>query len=171
MKALLKFDHDTYDDLIAHLLPPDKDQEQAAFVFTRAVRTQHQIIFESVETAKLGHDDFILQDEDYLEMTDETRATLIKRAHDLNASMVELHSHRGPWRPKFSLSDRMGFKETVPHMWWRLRKRPYVAIVVASAGFDALLWLDDPKVPRRLDGLVAGSRLLRPTNLSLGGWG
>jgi hypothetical protein len=171
MKALLKFDHHVYDDLIGHLLPRDDGKEQAAFVFAHAARSPHQVVFESVEIAKLGPGDFILQDEDYLEMTDKTRAWLIKRAHDLDASLVELHSHRGPWRPKFSPSDRAGLSETVPHMWWRLRKRPYLAIVIAKAGFDALLWLDDPKVPRPLDGLLAGSRLLKPTNLSLGSWG
>jgi hypothetical protein len=171
MKALLKFDDDAYDDLISHLLPPNESREQAAFAFTRVVRGPQQAVFETVEIAKLGPRDFVFQHEDYLEMTDETRARLIKRAHELDTSLVELHSHGGPWRPKFSPSDRAGLKETVPHMWWRLRKRPYLAVVVAKAGFDALLWLDDPKMPQPLDGLIAGSRLLKPTNLSLGGWG
>jgi hypothetical protein len=170
MKALLKFDAGEYDDLIAHLLPPDNEQEQAAFVFARVTRTPHQIVFEAAEFAKLGPTDFITQYEDFLEITDETRARLIKRAHDLDTSLVEFHSHGGPWRPSFSPADRAGLKETVPHMWWRLRKRPYLAIVVAKAGFDALLWLDDPKLPRPLDGLFADSLFLKPTNLSLGGW-
>jgi hypothetical protein len=170
MKALLKLDTGGYDDLIAHLLPPDDEEEQAAFVFAHVARTPHQVVFEAAEIAKLGPSDFIAQHDDFLEMTDETRARLIKRAHDLDTSLVEFHSHGGPWRPAFSPSDRTGLKETVPHMWWRLRKRPYLAIVVAKAGFDALLWLDDPKLPRPLDGLLVGSRLLTPTNLSLGGW-
>lgn len=104
-------------------------------------------------------------------MADRTRAALIKRAHDLDASLVELHSHPGPWPAAFSYADRMGLRETVPHMWWRLKKRPYLAFVVASSSFDALVWLDGPKMPRRLDGLVVGERFLRPTNFSLRGWG
>ncbi len=51
-----------------------------------------------------------------------------------------------------------------------LKKRPYLAIVVARSGFDALVWLDNPKRPQQLDGILAGDRLLRPTNKSLGGW-
>src|SRR5258705_334745 len=38
MKALLKVDDGTYDDLIAHLLPSKNEQEQAAFVFARVAR-------------------------------------------------------------------------------------------------------------------------------------
>ena len=123
-----------------------------------------------IEATKLAASDFAVQEGEYLEMADATRARLIKRAHDLGASLVEMHSHPGPWPAAFSPSDRMGLKETVPHMWWRLKGRPYLAIVVAPSDFDALLWLDNPHVPRPLDGVLAGKRLLRPTNKSLKGW-
>lgn len=170
MKAILNLGHGLYKDLIGHLLPRECRQEQGAFLFARAVRSDGEIVFEVIESAKLGRDDFAMQEGDYLEMADETRARLIKRAHDLNASLVEMHSHLGPWPAAFSPSDHMGLGETVPHMWWRLKKRPYIAIVVARSGFDALLWLDDPKSPRGLDGVRAGDRLLRPTDNSLRGW-
>ena len=170
MKALLKLDHGLYHDLMAHLLPSENDQEQAAFLFARAERSDSQILFEVVEAVKLEPADFSAQAGDYLEMADETRAGLIKQAHDLGASLVEMHSHLGPWPACFSPSDHAGLKETVPHMWWRLRKRPYLALVVAGTGFDALLWLDNPETPRPLDGLLAGDLLLRPTNNSLKGW-
>lgn len=171
MKAFLKIADGERDELLAHLLPVDSENEQAAFLFVRAARSDHQVIFEVAETQKLGLGDFAVQQSDYLEMSDATRAALIKRAHDLDTSLVELHSHPGPWPAGFSSADREGLKETVPHMWWRLKKRPYLAIVVARSGFDALLWLDSPKTPRPLDGVLAGDRLLKPTNFSLGGWG
>lgn len=170
MKALLKFPNGLHEDLMEHLLPPGCQQEQAAFLFVRATRGDQQIIFDSIEAKKLGPADFALQEGDYLEMADTTRARLIKRAHDLNASLVEMHSHPGPWPAAFSPYDRAGLEETVPHMWWRLKKQPYLSIVVAHSGFDALLWLDNPKIPRALDGLLAGNHLLRPTNNSLKGW-
>jgi hypothetical protein len=170
VKALLKINDALYDDVIAHLLPPDTEQEQAAFLYVRAVRSPSQVVFEVIEAEKLGLGDFVVQEGDFLEMTDETRSRLVKRAHDLEASLAELHSHIGPWQAGFSISDRKGLKETVAHMWWRLRKRPYLAIVVAKSGFDALLWLDNPKMPRALDGIFARNRLMKPTNLSLGGW-
>jgi hypothetical protein len=171
MKAFLKMDGGALDELTAHLLPPGSGREQAAFLFARAIRSDHQVTFEVAETQKLGPGDFAIQQDDYLELADATRAGLIKRAHDLDTSLVELHSHPGPWPAGFSYADRLGLQETVPHMWWRLKKRPYLAIVVANSGFDALLWLDNPKVPRPLDAIIAGERLLKPTNFSLGGWG
>lgn len=170
MRTLLKLDDELYDGLMAHLLPPGCEQEQAAFLFARQARADHQVLFEVVEATKLGPADFAAQQGDYLEMTDEKRAWLIKRAHDLGASLVEMHSHLGPWPAAFSLADRAGLRETVSHMWWRLRNRPYLAVVVTGSGFDALLWLDNPKTPRALDGLLTGNRLLRPTNNSLEDW-
>lgn len=170
MKAILNLGNSLYVELMAHLLPPKCRQEQGAFLFAHAARSDGEIVFEVIEAAKLGRGDFAVQESDYLEMADETRAGLIKRAHDLDALLVEMHSHLGPWPAAFSPSDRLGLAETVPHMWWRLNKRPYIAIVVAGSGFDALLWLDDPKSPRALDGVRAGDRLLKPSNNSLRGW-
>ncbi len=170
MKALLALDEGLYGDLIAHLLPPGESPEQAAFLFARPSCSDDQIVFEVFEAAPLGACDFAAQNDYHLELADATRARLIKRAHDLSASLVEMHSHLGSWPAAFSVSDRAGLRDTVQHMWWRLRKRPYIAVVVASSGFDALLWLDNPRTPRQLDGLLTGDRLLRPTNNSLRGW-
>lgn len=171
MKALPKIDDGHYEELMAHLLPPGSNQEQAAFLFARSTRTDHQVLFEVLEARKLGSADFARQEGDYLEMADATRAGLIKQAHDLGASLIEMHSHLGPWPAGFSYADRCGLQETVPHMWWRLKKRPYLALVVTNSSFDALLWLDNAKVPRPLDALLVGDQVLTPTNFSLGGWG
>lgn len=170
MKTLLKMPAGLFDDLTAHLLPRGSLREEAAFLFVIADRADDRIVFNVLETTKLAPADFESQHGDYLELADETRAGLIKRAHDLGASLVEMHSHPGPFPAAFSRADRIGLTETVPHMWWRLRKRPYLALVVAPSGFDALIWLDSAKVPRQLDGVLDGDRLLRPTNNSLGGW-
>ena len=170
MKALMQIDSALYDDVMGHLLPPSSAQEQAVFLFAQSVRTNGQVLFEVVRARKLTKGDFAQQDGDYLEMTDATRAGLIKEAHDLEASLVEIHSHLGPWLAGFSYADRIGLQETVPHMWWRLKMRPYLAFVVARSSFDALIWLDNMKVPRALDALLVGNTTLKPTNLSLGGW-
>lgn len=171
MKTILKVPAHLYEEVLAHLLPPDSEKEQAVFLFLRESRSAEQVTFEAEEAVKLRDRDFEVQEADYLELADDTRARLIKRAHDSQTSLLEMHSHPGPWQAGFSASDRLGLKETVPHMWWRLKKRPYLAIVVAASGFDALVWLDNPKRPRQLDALVAGDRTLKPTNYSLGGWG
>lgn len=169
MKTVLRLKPGLFEDLSAHLLPRETTREQAAFLFAKSSRADHAS-FEVQESQKLVPDDFDSQKGDYLELRDETRVRLIKRAHDLQASLIELHSHPGPWPAAFSPADRVGLSETVPHMWWRLHKCPYVAIVLAPSGFDALVWLDNPKVPQALDALMAGDRLLIPTNNSLRGW-
>lgn len=170
MRTIIKMPDGLFDELTGHLLPPNSQREEAAFLFVSVDRSDEQICFEVVEVKKIQPTEFDSHLNDYLELADEVRARLIKRAHDLGACLVEMHSHPFPFPAAFSLADQMGLKETVPHMWWRLKKRPYLAIVVAPSGFDALVWLDNPKVPQRLDGVLADDRLLRPTNNSLGGW-
>jgi hypothetical protein len=170
VRAVLKLPDRLFEELLEHLLPPHAQREEAAFLFVQTHRTAESVQFEVLETSKLAPSDFEDQAGDYLELTDQTRSVLIKRAHDLGAALVEMHSHPGPWPASFSLADRDGLRETVPHMWWRLPKRPYLAIVVARTGFDALLWLDNPTIPQALGGLLAGDRLLRPTNQSLEDW-
>lgn len=170
MIAQLRIKPSLHDDLMDHLLSPDVIQEQAAFLFASRKQSGHQVLFEVTDSFKPGATDYAYQEGDYLELADRTRAHLIKRAHDLKASLVEIHSHPGPWPAAFSVSDRVGLRETVLHMWWRLKGRPYLAIVVSNSGFDALLWLDNPRVPRSLDGLLVGNFVRRPTNNSLHGW-
>jgi proteasome lid subunit RPN8/RPN11 len=154
-----------------HLLPTlNALEERAAFLFVSSKRTDHQVVFGVLDSYQAGTADLVSQSDGYLELGDEARAKLIKRAHDLGASLVEIHSHPGPWPAAFSLADRVGLRETVHHMWWRLKGRPYLALVFAQNDFDAFVWLDHPKFPRLLDGLLVGERRLLPTNNSLEGW-
>ena len=94
-----------------------------------------------------------------------TRATIIKRAHDLGASVTG-SIHTGPWPAQFSPSDWSGFEEIVPHMWWRLKARPYAAVVVARGSFDGFVWLHDANTPARLGSIAAGSQRFQATRLS-----
>lgn len=170
MRITLKIDSQVYGSLLNHLLPEGDAREQAAFLFAQGRQIHDEYVLEVIEVERLLGRHFIVQESNYLEMSDPKRAELIKRAHDLEASLVEVHSHLGPWPAAFSSSDRTGLKETVRHMWWRLKRRPYGALVVTKFDFDALLWLENPNKPRPLDGLVVGKKLLKPTNNSLRGW-
>src|SRR5258705_14004666 len=107
--------------LRAHLLPEDSPLEQAAFAYARPAFDEVADVFRVVEWQPVPPEGFVYQSEIGFELTDETRAMVIKRAHDLGASLIEVHSHTGRWPAKFSPSDRYGFTEFVPHVWWRLK--------------------------------------------------
>ena len=170
MSIRLSMPAEEYQQLIAHLLPNGNSCEQASFMFAEADYKKDEAIFNVIETRNLTRNDFAIQRGDFLELNDTARAQVIKRAHDLDASLIEIHSHVGPWAAAFSIADRCGLRETLPHMWWRLHKKPYLALVVTQNEFDALIWLDNPTVPVPLDAWDLGKRTIYPSNNSLGGW-
>jgi hypothetical protein len=82
----------------------------------------------------------------HVELTDETKNAVIASAWSTGLCLVEAHSH-GDWAPaEFSSTDLDGFDTWVPHLFWRLRGRPYAALVTAADTVDAVAWVDDPKV-------------------------
>lgn len=166
MTATLTLPDGLFGSLNAHLLREGSIREEAAFLFVRPANDDGN--FEVVEARMLKPGDFAHHQSDYLELDDASRASLIKRAHDLDASLVEMHSHPGPFPAAFSYADLRGLQDTVPYMWWRLRKRPYFAIVVADGGFDALAWILDQATPEPLRIATEG-KLFFPTNKTLRG--
>jgi len=156
-----------YKCVIQHLLPRDSEHEEVAFVFADVLRGTDELKVEHKEWYAVPPDGFLVRSLGYIELTDETRASVIKRAHDLNATLVELHSHPYQSKARFSPSDLEGLKEFVPHVIWRLKDRPYVAVVVTPTGFDALIWLSSSNRPVGLSELQVGRRTLRPTGLTL----
>jgi len=153
-----------------HLLPPSGFDEEAAFLFVRPRLTTDCDEFEFVDWWPVAVEGFVQRSNVFLELTDATRAAVIKRAHDLNASIVETHSHPFQAQAEFSLSDRLGLREFVPHVWWRLKGRPYAAIVMSPTGFDALCWRINPNQPEGLKAIDTGCEQFKPTGLSLNSW-
>lgn len=150
-----------------HLLPEGVHDEQAAFLFASAVPNRGELRFEATDAYMLGVGDFDVQHPEYLEITDDCKTRLIKHAHEHSVSLIELHSHPGPWPAAFSAYDLHGLSETVPHVMWRLKGRPYAAIVVARSGFDAMVWPSKEAAPLPLAAIDADGMTLRPTNLTL----
>src|SRR5258708_15004813 len=91
MKTYLHLPAGLYEELRTHLLPLGNTLEQAAFLFTATSQDQQSTRFDLVEVEKLTASDFDEQGPGYLELSDETRKRLIKRAHDLKTSLVEMH--------------------------------------------------------------------------------
>ena|SRR3990172_6547134 len=166
-RILLELPEEIHRDIQAHLLPNKDLREQGAFVFANRADSDDDIIFKFADWRPLSSSDFICQDDDYLELSDCARATIIKKAHDLGSSLVEFHSHPFSKSAMFSFSDCRGFEEFVPHVWWRLKGKAYLAVVVGQKSFDSLVWLDNPRKPRKLDGISTGKHLLQPTGHSI----
>ena len=89
---------------------------------------------------------------------------------DPTARLIEMHSHPRATVAEFSGSDRSGFAEFVPHVWWRLKKKPYAAIVVGPSSFDSLSWVSGPQRPDGVLDLQVGTERLRPTGLTFDNW-
>ncbi len=156
--------------LLDHLLPADSLVEQAGFLFADCHECAGGHRFECREWMSISADGCAVQTPWSLELTDQTRAEVIKRAHDLRASIIEFHSHPQQDVAAFSPSDLAGFEDFVPHVWWRLKGRPYGAVVVSPTGFDAVIWTESPKSPARLDRMLVGGRRLVPTGRTIGNW-
>lgn len=165
-KIILKIPKEVNKAIWSHLLPREFLAEEAAFIFAQRIAEDGMDIFRCLEWYRIPPSGFLTRSRFYLELTDETRAAAIKRAHDLGASLVELHSHYGSWPAQFSASDLLGFKEFVPHVWWRLKARPYLAIVASRSGFDGLAWISDPKTANYIDAIISGGAVFAPTRLS-----
>jgi hypothetical protein len=96
---------------------------------------------------------FEFQSSYHVTLRDEIRPEIIKWAWDAGACLIEVHSHGDEGFAGFSPSDIWGLDEWVPHVRWRLRGRPYAAIVTAGDTFDALAWLDGTGEPSQVERL------------------
>jgi hypothetical protein len=155
-----------YRSIWSHLLPTRFRNEEAGFMYVRPASAKIVYEFEFVDWHPVPPGGFLTRSLYGFELTDESRARVIKHAHDLGASLVEMHSHAGSWPAAFSVSDLIGFAEFLPHVWWRLQGKPYFAVVVTRKSFDGLAWLTGPDSPRRLDRIAVDKTSLVPTKLS-----
>jgi hypothetical protein len=156
-----------WDSARRHLLQNDDEQVVAVFgrVEIRNPEKLDEISLVAIDSYHCVPTDFSFQSSYHIELAHETQARLIKRAWDVDCALIELHSHVGRFASAaFSPSDLSGFEEFVPHVRWRLRGKPYLAIVVTAAEFDALAWLGDSLSPQPLECIQLENFQLRPTN-------
>ncbi len=167
MTAFLDMPAELKEELWAHLL--QNDVEQVAFVFAAIVIEGDATVFTAKDHYLAARADFDFQSEFHVELTDEARARIIKLAWDTGTTPVELHSHPGDhWGAMFSSSDMYGFAEFVPHCRWRLRGRPYLAIVVTPHAMDALAWINNTVAPIGLSAIrLTGGAFVVPTNRTI----
>jgi hypothetical protein len=167
-KVVLELSKDEYARIREHLVRSNPKSEEAGFCFV----TQSAVdCFKFLEWRPVALDEFAYRSLYHIELTDACRAGVIKRAHDLKACLVEFHSHPLSDTAYFSGSDQSGFAEFVPHVWWRLKGKPYCAVVMGRSTFDSLAWLDRPTDPNGVLRLAVGEEILEPTGKTVMGAG
>ena len=143
MPLTLTLSSEGFERLREHLFAGQ--DEQAAFGFAIWMPSTSTLEITALEL--IPPDGFAFQSDYHIELSPKTQAGVIKRAFDLQASLVEFHSHRSSWPATFSWSDFRGFEEFVPHVRWRLAGRPYAAVVLHESSLDGLVWVDQTPLP------------------------
>jgi hypothetical protein len=152
------------------LLPTRPKSEEVAFIFCGANQREGEVLFSFVASYSVTPTDFVHRSLFGIELSDACHAKVIKQAHDLGAALIEVHSHPLTKVTAFSLSDIQGFVDSVPHVRWRLKQRPYAAIVVGPRGFDSLYWFSSSGQPDGVLEVQVGEKRLLPTGVTLTKW-
>src|ERR1035441_446287 len=75
-------------------------------------------------------DQLVFESRFHAEVSEEAQARVIKTAADRKLLLGEIHYHPGCHRDTgFSASHLAGFDDFVPHIFWRLRAKRYLALV------------------------------------------
>lgn len=168
--ALVEMSVSSFEKLQDHLLPERMAAEAAAFLFARTEDGGAGLHFHMVDWYPVPLEGFVTRSLYFLELSDETRGLVIKKAHDLGCSLIEVHSHAGNYPAQFSASDKSGFGEFVPHVLWRLKGRPYGAIVMARNSIDGLAWRK-VSAPLQVEAIVlSDGQDIDATRLTLPGY-
>ncbi len=167
-QVLLRASEDLYQRIVGHLIERQGDIESFAFAFAKKLQHPNGNEEFACVDVMLVSPDHVEHDSQYHSViSDAILSDVFKRAHDLNASIVEFHTHLDPFPAEFSDTDWEGIEDTAKHALWRLRGNPYIAVVVTSAEFDGVIWRTDRDEPAQLDAISIDGRLLEPTGLSL----
>jgi hypothetical protein len=158
-----------YNDLKQHLFPmrASRPVEESAFLFALIDQNAESLILRYADHQLVKPADYVTRSAYHLELRDEIRGQIIVKAHNLQATIIEVHSHVRQHSAQFSETDWLGFAEFVPHVMWRLKGKPYAAVVFADDTFDSLVWCNRGEDPRSLDYLAAGTDKFFPTNNSI----
>jgi len=167
LRVVVNLPRKTYRDILKHLFPKRVKHENVSFIFASASRADLSLDFNFIEWYPVMPDEYEFRSVWYVELKDEMRPKIVKKAFDLDAAIIEVHSHPYNAHARFSGSDLAGLQEFVPHVWWRLKGKPYAALVFSSSDFDGLAWVNTPRDPQPLTELVVDGRRLRPTGLTL----
>ena len=112
--------------------------------------------------------DYAYQSAYGMELADAVRPRILSWATRPDVALVEVHSHgQLSHKTTFSPTDLDGLAEVVPQMLWRLRGRPYAAVVFGANEVDALAWCHGGQLPTAPSSIVLGDLSLTPTGIAV----
>ena len=113
-----------------------------------------------VDVRRMQSADFDHQSAFHVGLADHVRPELIAWAWERDLCLVEAHTHVGNEPVCFSPTDVSGLAAWVPHVSWRLRGRPYAALVFGELTVDGVAWTSgvhdpEPIASLSVDGQVS----------------
>jgi hypothetical protein len=115
--------------------------EQGAFLFAEAKREDGELNLVAADYYLVPASGWEAQVEFYLQMKDSERAKIMKLAREKNLCAIDCHSHpRACDDVWFSPSDVAGITEFAQYAKWKLRGKPFAAMVWGEQSVDAVLW-------------------------------
>lgn len=92
------------------------------------------------------------QGQAYLELSEEEKVKIMVMARNRDSSLIECHSHRGPYgMADFSPSDVKGLEEFIGYVRWKLPGKKYGALVWAENSVNGVLWNGRNSSPLPID--------------------
>lgn len=160
MKCTINMTDTIYCSLLNHLFPGPL--EQGVFLFANPVVTGDNLELAVVDMYPVLPEGWLVQDEDYLEMSDKERAKIMKMARDGGFAVIDCHSHPGA-RDKawFSPSDRRGITEFAGYAKWKLSGMPFAAMVWGESSVDAVVWHHDFQAAYDVEKVVVAGECQR----------
>jgi hypothetical protein len=149
------------------LFPKKIRYENVAFIFSSIKKQAKSIEFNFIEWYPVLPNDYVFRSFWHVELKDDIRPRIIKKAFDMDAAIVEIHSHPYDAPATFSGSDLDGLQEFVPHVRWRLKGKPYAALVFSNSDFDGLAWVDNDGEVQPLTELIVNGCRLKPNGHTL----
>jgi hypothetical protein len=138
--------------------------EQAGFLFARVARDGSSLRFDVFDCYLVPASGWDVQMDVYLEMSHEERGRILKLARELDAAVIDCHSHPhstdAVW---FSPSDRSGITEFAQYVRWKLNGRPFAALVWGEDSVDGVIWQDDFLRAEVLASVLSGGLRMTPT--------
>lgn len=139
--------------------------EQVAFLFAEVAAAGRDLEFQSRGMHLVAEAELSEQEPYHISLTQDGQSSIIKQAWDRRLTLVEFHSHRGPWPAEMSASDWAGLRSWVPYVRWRLGGLPYAAVVASERDLDGLVW--NGVEAEGLALIKAGTAQIESTGLSL----